>query len=99
MKANLNGFQIFAGPQISYLVNADLRTTAGVLGFNLLNTTLTATNQFNRIDFAVTAGVGYKFSNGVNVTAGYDYGLSKADANQNLKSYNRALKVGIGMSF
>ncbi|MCW3106603.1 MAG: hypothetical protein JWQ09_1109 [Segetibacter sp.] len=98
IKANLGGFQLFAGPQLSYLVNADLRTTAGVLGFNLLNKKMDATNQFNRVDFAVTGGLGYQVANGINLMASYDYGLSKADANKSLSSYNHSFKVGIGMT-
>lgn len=99
LKANLGGFQVFAGPQLSYLARADLRTTAGVFGFNLLNNTMDATQQFNRWDAALTGGVGYQFTNGVNLIASYDHGLSKVDANKNLNSYNRSFKVGIGMSF
>lgn len=99
LKANIDGFQLFAGPQVSYLMKAQLQTTAGVLGINLLNTTLDATNQFNRWDMAVSAGVGYQFSGGVNIMAAYDHGLSKVDAGKNLNSYNRAFKIGIGLSF
>lgn len=99
LKLNLNGLQLFAGPQVSYLAKADLKTTAGVLGFNLLNKTMDATGQFNRWDAGVTGGVGYRFANGFNVTASYDHGLSKVDANQNLESYNRGFKVGVGFQF
>lgn len=99
IKANVSGFQVFAGPQVSYLASADLRTTAGVLGFNLLNSKLDATDKFNRWDLGLTGGVGYQFSNGVNVMASYDHGLSKVDANQNFNSYNRAFKVGVGITF
>ena len=99
LKLNLNGFQIFAGPQVSYLTKADLKTTAGVLGFNLLNKTIDATDQFNRWDAAVTGGIGYRFANGVSLSASYDHGLSKVDANQNLDSYNRSFKVGLGFNF
>lgn len=99
LKADMNGFQVFAGPQISYLAKADLKTTASVLGFNLLNKTFDATEQFNRWDAAVTGGIGYQFANGVNIRASYEHGLSKLDANQNVDSYNRAFKVGIGYSF
>jgi len=99
LKLNFNGLQLFAGPQVSYLAKADLKTTAGVLGFNLLNKTMDATNQFNRWDAGVTGGVGYQFSNGVNISASYDHGLSKVDANQNLDSYNRGFKVGLGINF
>jgi hypothetical protein len=99
LKANIDGFQVFAGPQVSYLAKADLVTTAGLLGFNLLNKKMDATNQFNRIDAGFTAGVGYQFANGVNLTAAYDHGLTKTDANRNLDAYNRTFKVGLGFSF
>jgi Outer membrane protein beta-barrel domain len=99
LKANINGLQLFAGPQVSYLAQADLRTSAGVLGFNLLNKTMDATEQFNRWDVGITGGIGYQFKNGVNVMAAYDHGLSKMDANKNVESYNRAFKVGVGISF
>jgi len=99
LKANFNGLQVFAGPQVSYLAQADLRTSAGVLGFNLLNKTMDATQQFNRWDVGITGGVGYQFKNGVNVMAPYDHGLSRVDANKNVESYNRGFKVGVGISF
>jgi hypothetical protein len=99
LKLNFNGLQLFAGPQVSYLTKADLRTTAGALGFNVFDKTTDATDQFNRWDAGVTGGIGYKFPNGFNVSASYDYGLSKVDANQNVSSYNRSLKVGVGFNF
>lgn len=99
LKLNFNGLQLFAGPQISYLAKADLRTTAGALGFNVFDKTMDATDQFNRWDASLTGGVGYQFTNGFNVFASYDHGLSKVDANQNVNSYNRSFKVGAGFSF
>lgn len=99
LKLNFNGLQLFAGPQVSYLAKADLRTTAGALGFNVLDKTMDATDQFNRWDAGITGGIGYKFANGFNISASYDHGLSKVDANQNLDSYNRGFKVGLGFNF
>jgi hypothetical protein len=100
LKANLGGgFQVFAGPQVSYLMSSNLKTSAGILGFNLLNNTTDATSQFNRWDMGLTAGLGYQFKNGMNLMAAYDYGLSKVDANKNVNGYNNAFKVGIGISF
>ena len=99
LKGNFSGFQVFAGPQISYLTKADLRTTAGLLGFNLLNKTMDATEDFNRWDAGITGGVGYQFSNGLNISAAYDHGLSKADKNKNMEAYNRSFKLGLGISF
>lgn len=99
IKGDFNGFQVFAGPQVSYLTSADLRTTAGVLGFNLLNRKMDATEQMNRWDAGLTGGIGYQFNNGFNITAAYDHGLTKTDANKNLDAYNRSFKVGVGFRF
>jgi len=99
LKGNIGGLQVFAGPQVSYLTKADLHTTAGVLGFNVVNSNTDATNQFNRWDMGLTGGIGYQFPNGLNITAAFDHGLSKVDANKNLDSYNRSFKVGLGFNF
>lgn len=98
-KATINGFQVFGGPQVSYLMGANLRTTAGALGFNLIDEKMDVTGQLNRWDVGLTGGVGYQFANGFNLTASYDHGLSRVDAGKNLSTYNRAFKVGIGMRF
>lgn len=99
LKVNMNGLEIFAGPQLSYLVKADLKTSAGALGVNLLNKTLDATEQMNRWDAAVTGGIGYRFTNGLGISASYDYGLMKADAGKNTSAYNRGFKVALGVNF
>jgi len=99
LKLNFNGLQVFAGPQVSYLAKADLRTTAGALGFNVLDKTMDATDQLNRWDAGITGGMGYQFANGFNISASYDHGLSKVDANQNFDSYNRGFKLGLGFNF
>ena len=99
LKANMGGLLLFAGPQFSYLSKASLHTTAGALGINVLNNTMDATSQFNRWDAGVTGGIGYQFSNGINLVASYDYGLSKIDANRNTGTYNRAVKLGLGINF
>jgi hypothetical protein len=99
LKVNMEGLQLFAGPQVSYLAKSDLRTTAGVLGFNILNKTMDATEQFNRWDAGFTGGIGYQFGNGLNISGSYDHGLSKIDANQNFDAYNRSFKIGLGFNF
>jgi Outer membrane protein beta-barrel domain len=99
LKANMGGFQVFAGPQVSYLVNADLKTRAGILGINLLNKSWDVSDQYNRWDAGITGGIGYQFKNGVSLSAAYDHGLSRVDANKSLEAYNRAFKVGLGMNF
>jgi Outer membrane protein beta-barrel domain len=93
------GLQIFAGPQLSYLVKSNLKVDAGILGISLLKRSVDLTNNFNRIDAGVTGGIGYQFANGLSITGSYDRGLSRLDKNSNLKAYNEAFKVGLGFSF
>lgn len=99
LKANFDGFQVFAGPQVSYLLQSDLKLKAGALGINLVNKTIDATGQFNRWDAGVTGGLGYQFNNGLSITGSYDYGLMKQDANKNMDLYNRGFKLGLGLRF
>ena len=99
LKINLNGFQVFAGPQLSYLTGAKINTSAGISIFNLINNKTSVTNRLNRWDAGLTAGVGYQFSNGIRITGSYDHGLSKVDAGQNINTYNKGFKLGAGFSF
>ena len=94
-----NGLSIYAGPQVSYLVKNNLQVNTSVLGISLLNKKLDLTDNFNRLDVGIAGGLGYKFDNGFNIKAGYDYGLSKLDKNDNFKAYNRVVKVSVGFSF
>ncbi len=67
------------------------------MGINLLNKAMHATSQFNRWDAGITGGISYGFANGISLTASYDYGLFRADANQNVNAYNRTIKLGISV--
>jgi Outer membrane protein beta-barrel domain len=93
------GLQVYAGPQVSYLVRSTLNAKLGVFGITLFNRGVGITNRFNKIDMGLTGGVGYQFENGLNVQAGYDYGLSTLDKNENYSAYNRVVKVSVGFSF
>lgn len=95
----VKGFQLFAGPQISYMVKNNMNFNAGVLGFSVINRNIDITDQFNNIDAALVGGAGYKFDNGFSITASYDHGLSRLDKKENFKSYNRVIKVGVGFEF
>ncbi|MBS1495952.1 MAG: PorT family protein [Bacteroidetes bacterium] len=99
LKVSLDGLQLFAGPQFSYLLNSKLHTTAGALGINFVNSYVDATSQFNKWDASVTAGIGYNITKQINISASYDYGLSKIDANKSLSAYNRGFKAGVAISF
>lgn len=93
------GLSVYAGPQISYLAKTNLHVNSSILGISLLNRKLDLTDNFNRLDMGIVGGLGYQFDNGFNIKAGYDYGLSKLDKNDNFKAYNRVVKLSIGFSF
>ena len=93
------GLNIYAGPQVSYLIKSSLHVNTSVLGISLVNQRVNLTDNFNRVDLGLTGGVGYAFGNGINIKAGYDYGLAKLDKNDNFKAYNRAVKISVGYSF
>ena len=99
LKGNFGGFEVFAGPQVAYLAKADLKASAGALGFNFFNRKMDASEEMNRWDAGLTGGVGYQFQNGINIRASYEHGLSKLDKNQNMEAYNQSFKVGIGFKF
>ena len=100
LRANVyKGLNVFAGPQVSYLVRSTLNAKLGVFGITFFNRGVGITERFNKVDMGLTGGIGYQFDNGLNLQAGYDYGLSKLDKNDNYAAYNRVVKVSVGFSF
>lgn len=100
LRANVyKGLNVFAGPQVSYLVRSTLNAKLDVFGITLFNRGVGITERFNKVDMGLTGGIGYQFDNGLNLQAGYDYGLSKLDKNDNYAAYNRVVKVSVGFSF
>ncbi len=93
------GFHIFAGPQVSYLVSNKIQAEAGALGFNALNREWDVKDSFQEFDFAVSGGLGYRFNSGFNLSAGYDYGLNPIDSKGNFETYNRVIKASVGFTF
>lgn len=93
------GFQIFAGPQLSYLVHNRVRAEASILGFSY-DQHMDWDQGLRTFDFALAGGVGYQFSNGVQLNATYDHGLTSLDQGRsNFDVYNRAVKLSVGYTF
>ncbi len=100
LKAKLvQGLNVYAGPQVSYLARSTLNAKLGVLGISIFNKGIGITERLNKVDLGLTGGIGYQFDNGLNIQAGYDYGLSKLDKNDNYSAYNRVVKVSVGFTF
>ncbi|GAB3532179.1 hypothetical protein GCM10027443_15540 [Pontibacter brevis] len=94
-----DGFHIYAGPQVSYLLSNKVKTEAGALGIKALNQEFDVKNNFREFDVAVSGGLGYRFTNGINLSAGYDYGLNSVDANGSFDTFNRVVKASVGFTF
>jgi hypothetical protein len=93
------GLHIYGGPQISYLLKNKVRMEAGALGFSLGHA-IDVDPGLREWDFALSAGIGYEFSNGLNFTAGYDHGLTTLDEGRgDFEAYNKAVKVSVGFTF
>ena len=95
----VKGLQLYAGPQLSYLIKNDLRVDAGLLGISLYKDNIDITRQFNKVDFGIAGGAVYTFDNGISINAGYDHGLTRIDKNNMTETYNRGFKAGVGFRF
>ena len=93
------GFHIYGGPQVSYLLSNKVSAEAGALGFKALNQEWDMNSGFREFDVALTGGLGYRFANGFNISAGYDYGLSSIDSRNNFDTYNHVVKASVGFTF
>ena len=94
-----NGFQLFAGPQLSYLLANKVRAEAGIMGFSY-EQDFDWKSGFREWDFGLAGGVGYQFTNGIQLQAGYDHGLRSLDSGKsNIDLYNRAVKLSLGYKF
>lgn len=93
------GFQLFAGPQLSYLLSNRVRGEAGILGFSY-EQDVDWKSSFREWDFALSGGMGYQFASGIQLQAAYDHGLSTLDSGKsNIDIYNRAVKLSMGYRF
>lgn len=93
------GFQLYAGPQVGYLMQNKIKAEAGILGASYeYNTEFDP--GLRKFDFGLAGGIGYEFAPGINLQAGYEYGLSSLDkGSSNVEAYNRVIKVSLGYTF
>lgn len=93
------GFHIFGGPQVSYLLSNRLHAEAGALGYKAFNREWDMKDGFREVDLGLTGGLGYRFQSGFNISAGYDYGLNTVDDDGSFETYNRVIKASVGFTF
>jgi len=92
------------GPYIGYNIAGKVKEKGwaeSASGERKRDVTFSGKNKMvNRIDAGVNFGLGYKFSNGLLLQAGYGLGLSNLNANKAGKKYsNRTMNFGIGYQF
>ncbi|MFC6998640.1 porin family protein [Rufibacter roseus] len=93
------GFNLFAGPQLSFLLSNKVNVNAGALGFSAYNNDFDWKTPQRTVDVGFSAGAGYQFQNGLNVGGSYDLGLTTIDDNADYKSYNQGFKASVGFRF
>jgi hypothetical protein len=94
-----DGFHIYGGPQVSFLASNKINARAGVLGVNVINHDINFDSQIRKTDVGLVGGIGYRFTNGFNLSGGYDYGLNTVDKGGHLKTFNRVAKISMGFEF
>jgi hypothetical protein len=88
----LDGLNVFAGPQASFLINS--RFEGDVLGGTVgLNTESVAST-----DLGVVAGIGYNLVRGISLQASYEHGTSRVFRNSDADIYNRGFKLSLGFA-
>ncbi|MEL6809976.1 MAG: porin family protein [Bacteroidota bacterium] len=91
------GININAGVQPSLLVGARNKVT-----INGTETETTGTDNYNTFDIAIGGGVGYMFDGGIQISLGYDHGLSNVINNDQFGGFelkNRVLHLSLGYQF
>lgn len=89
----LEGFNIFAGPQVSFLSNSKFE------GDFFGSTVTLDPDAVTKTDFAVVLGVGYNLPKGFNVQGSYDLGLTPVFKDSDADVYNRGFKLSLGYTF
>lgn len=87
------GFNVFAGPQLSFLVNSEFE------GDFAGSTVSLDTDSVKDTDAALVFGVGYNLPKGLNIQGSYDYGMTPIFDNNDADVYNRGFKVSLGYTF
>lgn len=87
------GFNIFAGPQLSFL------TRSKIEGDFRGSTVSLETSNIRETDTGLVFGVGYNMPKGFNIQGSYDYGLTPVFKDSNADVYNRGFKLSLGYTF
>lgn len=88
-----DGFNVFGGPQVSFLVNSKFE------GDFAGSTVSLNTNNIKETDAGLVFGLGYNLPKGMNIQGSYDYGFTPIFKNSDADVYNRGFKLSLGYTF
>ncbi|WP_460891985.1 porin family protein [Rufibacter soli] len=94
-----DGFNLFAGPQVSFLLSNKVNVNAGAFGFSAYNKDFEWQDSQRKVDLGFSAGAGYQLQNGLNVGGSYDMGLTTLDGTSDYKTFNHGFKASVGFRF
>lgn len=87
------GFNIFAGPQVSFLASSKFEG-------DIFGSTVTLDSDLvKETDFGVVFGLGYNLPKGFNLQGSYDLGLTPVFKDSDADVYNRGFKLSLGYTF
>ncbi len=87
------GFNLFAGPQVSFLTKSKFEGDFGD------STVTLETDDVKSTDAGLVFGLGYNLPQGFNIQGSYDYGMTPVFENSDADVYNRGFKLSLGYTF
>ncbi|WP_073572340.1 porin family protein [Algoriphagus zhangzhouensis] len=88
-----DGFNVFAGPQLSFLANSKFEGDLGDSTFSF------ETENVRNTDVGIVVGLGYNLPHGLNIQGSYDYGMTTVFKDSDADIYNRGFKLSLGYTF
>lgn len=87
------GFNIFGGPQVSFLTKSKVEGDLGGSTFSF------DTDSVKETDAGLVFGLGYNLPKGFNLQGSYDYGMTPIFKDSEADVYNRGFKLSLGYTF
>jgi hypothetical protein len=95
----VKGLSLQGGVQGAWQMANTLQARAGVLGINLLRTSLPINNVVAPLQLSAIAGATYRFNNGIGFHASYEHGITRQLQGAMADVYARNVRVGMSFRF
>ncbi|MAN87842.1 MAG: hypothetical protein CL555_13725 [Algoriphagus sp.] len=87
-----DSFNIFAGPQVSFLLDSKFEGDFGSSTVSL------QTSNVRDLDTGLVFGIGFNPASGLNLQGSYDFGMTPVFKDSDADVYNRGFKISLGIS-